>query len=362
MKFTCFVQQLELILERLQKVFPREIPLRLLLCGDPMQLPPVGGSVLYDSRLTVGHDFWQKFNFCIELTTPMRQNDILFQELLARLRTSRCTDVDLDFLLSKQHWNVQQLRTLHTSLSQFLQQYTFIAGYKLHVAVINAVCQTLNSIVSDSQIIKSSSRNRNSRNRDGVAEMRDALFGVSNYDLEIKRKELFLAVGDRVVVTQNLSTAEGIVNGSRGVLKFFVFASPENLIDSSPPLAVGVQFEDKQDQIILIPSKSSVEFDEGVQIPLQLSYAQTVHKLQGATLNGAVIDYESLLWQDRLTYVAVSRVTSASGLLALPVQAINRFKRHKCFRSGVSPLLQAELTKNTQLHQTTEEYFIINKL
>lgn len=118
-------------------------------------------------------------------------------------------------LLSKQHWDVNHLQTSFTNLLQFLHHFTFIAGYKLHVAVINAVCQTLNSIAMDSRIIKSVSRTRN-RNQNRVNEIRDVLFGVSNYESEIKREELFLAVGDRVVITQNLSTAEGIVNGSRG--------------------------------------------------------------------------------------------------------------------------------------------------
>ena len=68
--------------------------------------------------------------------------------------------------------------------------------------------------------------------------MRDALFGVSNYDLEIKRKESFLAVGDRVVVTQNLSTAEGIVNGSRGVLKFWSGCSLKSFTSASGLLAL----------------------------------------------------------------------------------------------------------------------------
>lgn len=64
-----------------------------------MQLPPVGGSVLYDSRRRIGHDFWQQFSYCIELTMPMRQNDLFFQEFLARLRVSKCTNADLDFII-----------------------------------------------------------------------------------------------------------------------------------------------------------------------------------------------------------------------------------------------------------------------
>jgi len=50
-----FIQQLELISTRLSGVFNSSSlfggKLRLLFCGDPMQLPPVGGTVLYYNKL-----------------------------------------------------------------------------------------------------------------------------------------------------------------------------------------------------------------------------------------------------------------------------------------------------------------------
>jgi hypothetical protein len=79
---------------------------------------------------------------------------------------------------------------------------------------------------------------------------------------------LYLAVGDKVVVTENLSAVEGIVNGSKGIVKFFVFASPTDRINHRPPLAVGVQFEDKLDWI-----KRQKYFKNGVSSLLQSELA-----------------------------------------------------------------------------------------
>jgi ATP-dependent exoDNAse (exonuclease V) alpha subunit len=118
----------------------------------------------------------------------------------------------------------------------FLQEFTFILGYKLHVAVVNK-CSLSNFKLYGTRIQKSASSS--SVPLTYQFELRDALFSVSDFTAEIRKEELYFAVGDKVVVTENLSTPEGIVNGSRGTVKFFVYTSVVALNDSRPPLAVG---------------------------------------------------------------------------------------------------------------------------
>jgi ATP-dependent DNA helicase PIF1 len=50
------------------------------------------------------------------------------------------------------------------------------------------------------------------------------------------------------------------------------------------------------------------------QIPLIYSWAITIHKAQGLTLENAVIDIGSNVFADGQTYVALSRVKSLDGL------------------------------------------------
>ena len=158
-------KQLELISERLCKVFgSKELfggKVRMLLCGDPMQLPPVDGNVLYDATPSIGKDLWQEFKFCIELTTPMRQTDPTFLQILSRLRTGECHPNDIEFLLSKQDW--KNTITQFESFSELLRTTTFISGLNLHVAIINALCQALNSSISDACILKSVSKAKTAR-------------------------------------------------------------------------------------------------------------------------------------------------------------------------------------------------------
>jgi ATP-dependent DNA helicase PIF1 len=50
------------------------------------------------------------------------------------------------------------------------------------------------------------------------------------------------------------------------------------------------------------------------QYPLQLAWALTIHKIQGATLNMAQMDVGTSIFEYGQTYVAMSRVKSLDGL------------------------------------------------
>ena len=59
------------------------------------------------------------------------------------------------------------------------------------------------------------------------------------------------------------------------------------------------------------------EFNKRVglmQLPLIYSWAITIHKSQGLTLENAIIDIGSNIFADGQTYVALSRVKSLDGL------------------------------------------------
>ena len=115
--------------------------------------------------------------------------------------------------------------------------------------------------------------------------------------------KLLLKIGCQVMCIANISQEEGIVNGSQGIITQFINGFPE------------VKF--KNITKIIQPHKWINEKyeDYGVsQIPLILSWAITIHKAQGITLENATINIGSSVFEYGQAYVALSRLTSREGL------------------------------------------------
>ena len=117
--------------------------------------------------------------------------------------------------------------------------------------------------------------------------------------LELKR-------GAAVMCCVNLDMDIGICNGSQGIVVDFVG------MDALPV----VRFSNG---VVLTINRHNWQSDEFPtiavsQFPLQLSWALTIHKIQGATLDMAQIDVGNGVFEYGQTYVALSRIRSLDGL------------------------------------------------
>lgn len=125
-----------------------------------------------------------------------------------------------------------------------------------------------------------------------------------------------LKVGASVLLCFNLSTENGLYNGSRGVITSFVDLTPkEKEGDEKKPtiekkIFPMVLFDNGMKRIIRPHTWNSYEkktiLSSFTQIPLVLSYALTTHKCQGLTLNSALVDMKAFCTGQ--TYVGMSRV------------------------------------------------------
>jgi len=151
--------------------------------------------------------------------------------------------------------------------------------------------------------------------------------------------KLPLCMGARVMLTENIWTPAGLVNGALGTVRDIAWAAGANWREEAPSV-IAVEFDSYEGPAMcpegfsidgapeginyanVVPIFQSVrDFPKGrisctrTQFPLTIAYAITVHKSQGMTVARAVLDISAQDFQPGLSYVAVSRVKTLQGLL-----------------------------------------------
>ena len=165
---------------------------------------------------------------------------------------------------------------------------------------------------------------------------------------------LFLSIGARVMLTRNLWTDKGLCNGSMGVIKDIIYQ--EGNCPPLLPLAVIVKFDDTytgpsmcSDDPCCVPIVASTNVSdshghshERQQFPLKLSWAITIHKSQGLTLDKAWVDLGPTEKFIGLAYVAISRVRTLKDLIVetMTLERLRDIKQKNNFRFRVAEELR----------------------
>ena len=169
-------------------------------------------------------------------------------------------------------------------------------------------------------------------------EVPERLIPQDDKDCAALPRRLRLAVGARVMLRRNINCGDGLVNGARGTIVGFRW--PGNASDQTNPgelpVEIYVRFLDpnvgriskvpltsgEEDVVPIRPISARFFGKEGtllqrLQIPLILCWAATVHKVQGISLDAAVMDLGSNIFEPGMAYVALSRVRTLSGVALL---------------------------------------------
>ena len=109
-----------------------------------------------------------------------------------------------------------------------------------------------------------------------------------------------------MIVTRNIDVAKGVTNGARGTVKLINLNGGyiSLALESAPDEKVFIR---RIQQNITLPGGPGREIIRR-QFPLILGWAMTVHRVQGMTLDSAVVFLDETFFAAGQAYVALSRV------------------------------------------------------
>ena len=313
----------------------------VIAVGDLYQLSPVNGHYIFSSakvqsRRLASH-LWKDFFSMIELEDNIRQhNDQSFSSLLNRIRIGDHTQEDIAILATRKTSN-NQVDLLSSPFCNALRLFPrvsdcdFYNDQELH-KLTSATVQLFEA----SHVILES--RRCTHGAVSYEHIREELIPNDDKECGGLPRRLKLAVGSEIMLRRNIKCGDGLVNGARGIIVGFKW--PGNVKNQPSPGAlpeyVLIKFHDPRvGQLNKVPIENghqevvpiepmSVRFYgrqgtvlQRTQLPLILCWAATLHKVQGLSLDAAVLDLGEKVFEPGMAYVALSRDSRWRGSIKL---------------------------------------------
>jgi ATP-dependent DNA helicase PIF1 len=318
-----------LLLDTIAKKFYRNNSpfggLQVIFTGDFYQLSPVSNIFLEkeDSMFCFEHELWNQLfpkENQIVLKTIFRQKDETLLKILKYVRkgqiTPSCRSALESRIFNSQELDIIKKNKILTILSPIKRDVEHI-NLKEYLKLDKSLEEKVYALDYIDLYIK---YEENEDDNEDTNEKKNLFALLLKSNEQLKRDYDFLAsnilaerclklkIGTHVmcIANINLSGELQIANGSQGVVVSF---NQKNL-----PY---IKFNNIEEPILIDYYIWKSEFNKRVglmQLPLIYSWAITIHKSQGLTLENAIIDIGSNIFADGQTYVALSRVKSLNGL------------------------------------------------
>ena len=304
-------------LEMLDKVF-RKVRgknaifggIQVIFTGDFLQLPPVDDEFCFHS------DIWGALEMkTIYLTKMYRVNDPLYTSILERVRVGRHTPDD-NRELYKRYFAYREMSEMMEREEKENEKENEKKNDENKENDTEKIRPTF--LYSKKVNVHEKNMEELQRNPNEMLIFQPQYVpGKSEDDIKKTLTPLYLKVGAQVMLTVNMDCDNGLVNGSRGVIVAY-----ENQ-------ALKVKF--LNGSVMSFPRHEHVCEEDGkvlykiIQFPFILAYALSIHKVQGSTLDFAVIDIGHSVFESSMSYVALSRVRNLEGLFLMA------FQPHKIF-------------------------------
>jgi ATP-dependent DNA helicase PIF1 len=257
---------------------------QIILVGDLSQLPPVEGEFCFKATN------WDPAKIVVKiLTKSLRTSDQKFEDLLNRLRWGICTPGDLELL--KNNKNEPKNGITFTKLFSRNCDVDCVNNYEL------------------AKLIKSGNPFLEYPVRYSTNPLK--LKTSTEYIISQKIPEkIKVAVGSQVMITRNLDFDLDIINGTRGIVTDICADYISLKLVSGEMYNLGY-FHVKPDPFdtILVDNKLDFKY-----IPLVLSWAITIHKSQGMTIDALEVDLGETIFANGQGYTAISRARSLESI------------------------------------------------
>ena len=307
----------------------------IIAVGDLYQLPPLKDKKIYDTPGTgddpnpvcLHQSLWKENFYFHKLKHVVRQKNKQFAQLLNRVREAKITEHDETTLKAR-------VTTLDDP--DHFTDALHVYGTNQQADQYNAAM--LQKLDTPKYVIQSSDITRDRDTR----QVKISLDGKKCTDTGGLPSHLTIAENAYVRLTSNIDVTDGLANGVRGIIQKIIInedgavntilvkfdnkgigqkaktSSPYNRTygDAIPIYRHGVSFQHRN--ITIFRS----------QFPLVLSWASTIHSVQGLMVDKIVVDLSKIFAAGQ-AYVALSRVTSLEGLQILNYNstAIKKDKR-----------------------------------
>lgn len=267
--------------------------IQMIFVGDFCQLAPVKGLYCFLSKV------WEKLDIdIIVLEELVRQTgDQLFQKILSIVRKGKCTDNIITVL--------ERLKD-----TQFTENIIPTKLYPVNIDVdkINNIeVLKLKDIGYKSCVYKATCSKGNEK-------------AALNYNVELTENA-------QIIITRNIDISNGLVNGTRGIIKHLGSES--------------VTIEDVNNNIHTINYYKDIMNKKSsyiMHMPIRTSYALSIHKSQGMTIDAVELDLGVNIFAHGQTYTALSRAKSLNSIKIINVDK-NSFKINPYVKKFYSTIL-----------------------
>lgn len=323
-----------------------------------MQLSPVKGSWCFKQPIIFQREphLWHYFRLCELQTNVRQQNDSQFIDILNNLRVGELSMEQYEILLERTRVPMtgdfadgEAVRIFPTvrQVNDYNDKMVDLMGKTVKMYTLNALDES-----------KEPATYGQKPNQAAVPQDPNSTGGLLN--------SIKIAIGARVMLRMNLKVSEGLVNGSMGIIKKIewnglrrdqleVGELSKKIFIEFDDKSIGGSFKDDNGPNHCVPIQAqSLTFQglrgygniERIMFPIILSWAVTVHKLQGTTVDKAVVYLGKRTFAKGQAYVALSRVKSLQGVAIIELDQRKLFNNPHD-RSALAELIRLR-SNNTQ--------------